>query len=211
MYISDFNINVFIDKFKTTCSKTQIKSFNKNEIITTYIEKRNQICILLNGEAELIRYDLNGNKTIIGHFEKNQVFGELFYPANTNNELFVISKSKSEVLFFMYDDILSKCKKNCPFHQELSASLTKLILKEVVDLNTRIELLTKRNIRDKLVSYFNLLSSKTLAKSITLPFSYTDLADYLSIDRSAMSRELKSLEDENFIQRNGKKINLLYK
>ena len=109
------------------------------------------------------------------------------------------------------NEAFNHISKNCPFHQELSASLTKLILKEVVDLNTRIELLTKRNIRDKLVSYFNLLSSKTLYKTITIPFSYTDLADYLSIDRSAMSRELKYLEDENFIKRNGKKISLLYK
>ena len=211
MYISEFNIQEFINKFKSECSKIQIKSFAKNEIITTYIEKRNQICILISGEADLIRYDLNGTKTIIGHFEKNQVFGELFYPTNTNNELFVLTKENSEVLFFMYDDILTKCKRNCPFHQELSTGLTKLILNEIVDLNTRIELLTKRNIRDKLVSYFNLLSSKTLYKTITIPFSYTDLADYLSIDRSAMSRELKSLEDENFIKRNGKKITLLYK
>lgn len=211
MYISDFNIQDFINKFKCECAKVQIKSFAKNEIITTYIEKRNQICILLKGEADLIRYDLNGNKTIIGRFEQNQAFGELFYPANINNELFVLAKENCEVLFFIYDDVLSKCKKNCQFHHELSIGLTKLILNEIVDLNTRIELLTKRNIRDKLVSYFNLLSSKTLSRTIYLPFSYTDLADYLSIDRSAMSRELKSLEDDNFITRNGKKITLLYK
>lgn len=211
MYISEFNIESFINRFQAECSKIQIKNFAKNETITTYIEKRNQICILIDGKADLVRYDLNGTKTIIGHFEKNNVFGELFYPTNTNNELFVLAKEDCRVLFFMYDDILTKCKKNCPFHQELSIGLTKLILNELVDLNTRIELLTKRNIRDKLVSYFNLLSSKTLYKTITLPFSYTDLADYLSIDRSAMSRELKYLEEENFIKRNGKKITLLYK
>ena len=54
-------------------------------------------------------------------------------------------------------------------------------------------------------------STSTLSRTIYLPFSYTDLADYLSVDRSAMSRELKSLEDDNFITRNGKKITLLYK
>lgn len=78
-------------------------------------------------------------------------------------------------------------------------------------LNTRIELLTKRSIRDKLIGYFTLISSKNLNKSFTLPFSLTDLADYLSVDRSAMMREMKSLKEEGFIEKNGNRITLLYK
>ena len=77
-------------------------------------------------------------------------------------------------------------------------------------MNTRIELLTKKNIRDKLLSYFDILSSKNLSKTIMVPFSYTDLADYLSIDRSAMMREISYLIDEGFIEKKGKKIKLLY-
>ena len=78
-------------------------------------------------------------------------------------------------------------------------------------LNTRIELLTKRSIRDKLIGYFTLISSKNLNKSFTLPFSLTDLADYLSVDRRAMMREMKSLKEEGFIEKNGNRITLLYK
>ena len=78
-------------------------------------------------------------------------------------------------------------------------------------LNTRIELLTKRSIRDKLIGYFTLISSKNLNKSFTLHFSLTDLADYLSVDRSAMMREMKSLKEEGFIEKNGNRITLLYK
>ena len=78
-------------------------------------------------------------------------------------------------------------------------------------LNTRIELLTKRSIRDKLIGYFTLISSKNLNKSFTLPFSLTDLADYLNVDRSAMMREMKSLKEEGFIEKNGNRITLLYK
>ena len=75
----------------------------------------------------------------------------------------------------------------------------------------RIEVLSKRTIREKLLTYFSILSSKDFSKSVTLPFSLTNLADYLSIDRSAMMRELKLLKDEGFIARNGNKIKLLYK
>lgn len=93
----------------------------------------------------------------------------------------------------------------------MSEYLPELILNKVTDLNTRIELLTKRSIRDKLLGYFSLLSTKNLSKTFSLPFSLTDLADYLSIDRSAMMREMKGLKEEGFIEKNGHKITLLYK
>lgn len=200
----------FIDCFANQCSKAQIKFFSKNDVITTYIEDRHQVCILLDGEANLIRYDINGNKTIVRHFAKTDVFGEIFYPSNTNNELFVLAKKDCKVLFYIYDDLFSKCKKNCPFHKELYDNFNRFFLNSIIDLNTRIEHLTKRTTRDKLLSYFNLRSSKSHNKTISIPFSYTDLADYLSVDRSAMMRELKFLEDDGFIKRATNKVTLLY-
>ena len=208
--ITDFDVSNFFKAFDLKCCKASKHYFSKGDTITTYIEKRNQMCILLSGEADLIRYDFNGNKTIIGRFTKNDIFGEIFYPTNTNNELFVYAKTDCEVLFFIYNDITKKCKTNCTFHKELSSSIQFLIMNQVIKLNTRIELLTKKNIRDKLLSYFNFLSIKTLNKTFNLPFSLTDLADYLSIDRSAMMREISHLKEEGFIQKNGHEITLLY-
>lgn len=208
--ITDFDVSIFFKAFDTKCSKVSKRRFTRGETVTTYVEKRNQMCILLFGEADLIRYDFNGNKTIIGQFTNNDIFGEAFYPANTNNELFVLAKKDCEVLFFIYDDVIKKCKSNCTFHEELSSKLQLLIMKQITDLNTRIELLTKKNIRDKLLSYFDLISSKRLSKTFTIPFSLTDLADYLSVDRSAMMRELSHLKDEGFIEKKGHRIKLLY-
>ena len=206
-----FNINEFIRNFEDNCNKVQKKIFSKNEVITTYIEKRNQFCILISGTADLVRYDLNGNRTIVEHFSKNDIFGEVFYLVTTNNELLVEAKEKCEVLIYSYNDIHTKCKSNCKFHQTLAEYLPELILTKVTNLNMRVELLTKRSIRDKLIGYFSLLSTRNLSKTFTLPFSLTDLADYLSVDRSAMMRELKSLKEEGFIEKVGNKITLLYK
>lgn len=89
---TNFDKKIFIKNFLENCNKIQIKKICKGETVTSYIEKRNQICIILSGEVDLIRYDVNGNKTIIGRFNENDVFGEVFYPANTNNELFAIAK-----------------------------------------------------------------------------------------------------------------------
>ena len=89
---TNFDKKIFIKNFRENCNKIQIKKISKGETVTSYIEKRNQICIILSGEVDLIRYDVNGNKTIIGRFNENDVFGEVFYPANTNNELFAVEK-----------------------------------------------------------------------------------------------------------------------
>ena len=208
----DTNLNkkIFIENFKNTCNKVQAKKFVKGETVTTYIEKRNQICIVVSGEVDLIRYDFNGNKTIIGHFVDNDIFGEIFYPANTNNELFAVARKNSEILFYNYDALSTKCKRNCEFHKELNNNLSQLFLDKIIELNLRIELLTKRNTRGKILSYFEILSKGTLRRTFTLPYSYTDLADFLSVDRSAMMRELKLLIDEGFIKKHGNRITLLY-
>ena len=207
---SIINTSEFFKEFSINCSKAQKKTFAKGQIITTYIAKRNQFCLLVSGEADLIRYDLNGNRTIVEHFSINDIFGEIFYTVTTNNELFVEAKKNCVVLFFSYDNVQNKCDKNCKFHKVLIQALPNLFLNEIIDLNTRIELLSKRTIREKLLAYFTIISTQNISKTFVIPFSLTDLADYLSIDRSAMMRELSNLKSDGIIEKSGNRITLLY-
>lgn len=207
---SSFNIRTFLYNFSKNCNKVQKKTFLKKEVITTYIQKRNQLCILLSGNADLVRYDLNGNRTIVEHLSQNALFGEVFYKVTTNNELLVESRTNCEVLFYIYDDIKNKCNKSCKFHDSLSEYLPELILDKITALNTRIELLTQRTTRDKLLMYFSLISTRRLSKTFELPLSLTDLADYLNVDRSAMMRELKLLKEDKLVDKIGNRIILLY-
>lgn len=207
---SNFKLSEFIRDLDLNCSKVQKKNFKKGEVITSYIAKRNQLCILLWGEADLVRYDYNGNKNIVEHFSSNDIFGEIFYTVSTNNELFVEARTDSCILFFIYDDIKAKCKRNCEFHEKLLLNLPELFLNEIIGLNMRIELLSKRTIREKLLGYFNIISARNMSRSFKIPFSLTDLADFLSVDRSAMMRELKTLKDDGFIEKSGNRVTLLY-
>lgn len=129
----------------------------------------------------------------------------------TNNELLVEARERCQVLFYSYDNIHEKCRNSCKFHQQLSEYIPELILYKITNLNARVELLTKRSTRDKLIGYFTSLSSQKFSKSFKLPLSLTDLADYLGVDRSAMMRELKLLKEDGFIQKDGNRITLLYK
>lgn len=210
MMKSYLDIKNFSNNLIAYCNKVQIKEFDKNEIITTYIVNRNMIFIVLDGSADLLRYDFNGNQMVVEKFKQYDVFGEIFYRININNELFVKAREKTKILMFSYDIFEKKCKKSCKFHEELILSLPNLVLTKITDLNLRIELLSKRTIRDKILSYFRILSENNFSKTFAIPFSLTDLADYLSIDRSAMMRELKILQDDGIIKRFDKnKITLL--
>ena len=86
----------------------------------------------------------------------------------------------------------------------------KILGNQITTKNSRIELLTKRTTRDKILEYFKMQSQKKGSKVFTIPLTFTELANYLSVDRSAMTREIKNLKDDGFIKTNGRKITLLY-
>ena len=100
----NIDIGEFIKDFSNECTKAQVKTFEKGEIITTYLVNRNQLCFLIDGQADLIRYESNGTQSIIEHLSNNDLFGEIFYQLTTNNELFVLAKKKTSVLFYSYDN-----------------------------------------------------------------------------------------------------------
>ena len=188
------------------CFDAKTRTFKKDRTIVTNIINIKMIGIILEGTANVERYDYNGNRSIIEKLEKNSVFGEVF--SRLGSDISVITTSDCEVLFIEYEHLIKRCKKGCIYHSILTNNVLQLLSKKIVDLNKRLEILSKRTIRDKLLSYFELLANNNPKRSFNLPFTYTDLADYLSIDRSAMMREIKNLKEEGFIETNGKKITL---
>lgn len=188
------------------CFDAKTRTFKKDRTIVTNIINIKMIGIILEGTANVERYDYNGNRSIIEKLEKNSVFGEVF--SRLGSDISVIATSDCEVLFIEYEHLIKRCKKGCIYHSILTNNVLQLLSKKIVDLNERLEILSKRTIRDKLLSYFELLANNNPKRSFNLPFTYTDLADYLSIDRSAMMREIKNLKEEGFIETSGKKITL---
>ncbi len=189
------------------CFEARKMLFKKDRTIISNIINVKTVGIILSGTANIIRYDYNGNRSIIEKLEKNSVFGEVF--SRVGSDISVIATSDCEVLFIDYEHIIKRCKKGCSYHSTLTDNVLKLLSQKIVDLNERLEILSKRTIRDKLLSYFEFLASESPRRSFYLPFTYTDLADYLSVDRSAMMREIKNLKEEGFIKTNGKHITLI--
>lgn len=202
------NISLIDVECMLKCFDAKKLLYKKERTIISNIINTKTIGVILSGTANMVRYDYNGNRTIIEKLERDSVFGEVF--SYLGNDISVIATSDCEVLFIDYNHIINRCKKNCPRHALLTDNVLQLLSKKIIQLNGRLEVLSKRTIRDKLLSYFNLLVKGKTTRSFHLPFTYTELADYLSVDRSAMMRELKNLKEEGFIVTNGRKIVLNY-
>lgn len=183
-------------------------SYKPNQTISYAIGNRNLIGIVEEGEAILIRYEYTGERTIIEELSGGDVFSDMFVSSDSS-ELSVVSKTSSLVTFFDYDELLNYAK-NSKTALNLLNNLIQVISLKLIKRNERIELLTTRTIRNKLLAYFEMQAKKNNSKTFTLPYSYTDLADYLAIDRSALMRELKNLKDDKLVKDVNKKITIFY-
>lgn len=187
------------------CFNVKKISYKKEQQILSNTKNAGTVGIVVSGEAQLVHYDYDGNRTILSEYSEGDVFGDIFSNIG-NGEISVQAKANSEIMFMDYAHLINRCKKNCTYHNTIIQNMLQILSKRIYNQNERIEILTKRTIRDKLLKYFNTRIRETSSRIIYLPFSYTDLADYLGIDRAAMMRELKNLKDEGFITTNGRII-----
>lgn len=183
-------------------------TFDKNEEILKKIKNRNFIGIILEGIIQIIKTDYNGNRTIIEELTDNDIFGSKI-SSLSNNEYTITTKDETNIIIIDYEQLIKSNNTN-NYYNKFIKNLLEIIINSINDKNNRIEILTKKTIRNKLLEYFKIVSHKNKSKNIYLPFTFTDLADYLAIDRSAMTRELKNLKEEGFIEIKNKRITLLY-
>lgn len=183
--------------------------FKKDMTILSKIKNDNIIGIVVSGYIQLIQNDYNGDRIIIEDFEENEIFGSMF-SSIASDEYDMVTKEESKVIVIEYDRIFDLATHNYSFCNQFIQNLLYILSDKINEKNKRIEILTKKTIRNRLLEYFKIMSKKNASKNIYLPFSFTELADYLAVDRCAMSRELKNLKDEGFIEIKSKKITLLY-
>ena len=172
------------------------------------VNRKDYIGIINNGSLQINLVDYEGNVVILDELETNDVLGSIIYPLT--DEFVAITKEETTITFIDYEQVLNLEANSSEYFFNFIRNILELLGQQLNIKNERIKILTKRTTRDKLLEYFNIYSKKVGYKSFTLPFSYTDLANYISCDRSAMTREIKYLKEEGFIETDGKKIRLLY-
>lgn len=189
--------------------ETHSLHFRKNTSILSTIQGENLIGFITYGYLQIVKIDSNGSRTIIEEILDNDTFNTTLF-SFSKNDYDIIAKEDTELILIEYERILKIEEVNKEYYIQFIKNLLQITVLKTEEKNERIEILTQKTIRNKLLEYFSIASSKHGSKFIYLPFNFTDLADYLAVDRSAMSRELKNLKEEGFIGIKGKRITLLY-
>ena len=169
----------------------------------------NMICLITKGSISIIRNNESGNNYVIEKIEENNIIGSSFYNLN-DIDYDVVTNEETEIISMNYSDFINYRGKN-KFYNTLIKNIFSIINSKARENNERISILTRKSIRNKLLEYFEIMYKKSNSRNIYLPLTFTDLADYIAVDRSAMTRELKYLKEEGFIRITGKRITLLYK
>ena len=182
--------------------------YKENAHITSFVKGDNFIAYIESGYIQIYKMDKNGTKVILEELEEGETFGTHF-STFLQNDFEIIAKEDTTITYIDNHRIFQSELSTKPYYFVFLQNLFTILSEKEQEKNERISILTKKTIRNKLLEYFKIMSRKNNSKYIYLPFNFTDLADYLGIDRTAMSREMKYLKEEGFIEVKGKKITLL--
>jgi len=166
--------------------------------------------IILSGQAQIVQYDYYGNRSIIASIEPGNLFAESFACAEIKKlPVDVIATTESEILFIDCRRLTAPCHKACTFHSKLIQNMLNIIAMKNIYLTQKIEFTSKRSTREKLLAYLSAEAQKAGDNRFSIPFNRQELADYLSVERSAMSAELSKLRSNGILNFNKNQFELL--
>lgn len=184
------------------CMGVNVFECGKNKTVMQEGKVFDKLGILLEGNLQIVQYDYLGNRTIISTVEPLQIFGEAFSYVKTKFPMNVETTVKSKVLFLISDRISNPCPNGCVFHKQLINNLLHILAHKNVNLTQKIECMSKRTTKEKLLTYLTLESIKQNSKEFYISYDRQSLADYLGVERSAMSAELSKLRKDGMIEYN---------
>lgn len=184
-------------------------TYQKGVNIAYLFKDKESIGLVLSGSLDIIRIDYNGTRTIIETIYEEEILGTSL-TSLLSNDYEIITREDTKILWLDYNVILGINDIKYTYYNQFIKNLLMIALEKNTLKNERIEILTQKTIRNKLLEYFRIEALKNRSKIIYLKSTWQDLADYLAIDRCAMTRELKYLKEEGFISVNGRVITLLY-
>ena len=191
------------------CFEMKKRSFSEKDIIPTSEGTKQYVCLLLDGAVSVSRISIDGSLDLLEYLEDTGVFGDAFAFSNQEDEFISVCEKDCSVLYLEKSQITKRCSNACQHHTQVVENMLQLMGNKVVHLTEKVDILSHRSIRGKLMSYFRIQSTKQGALTFELPFSLLKLANYLCIDRSAMMRELKKMKEEEVIELDGRMVTLL--
>lgn len=190
---------LYFKKHLSNCVNVSKKVYTNKQLIISNSSPKKLIGFITYGKASIIKTDINGNTTIMRELKEDDILSNLFFQ-HSEDEIYIISNNETEVTFIDYYAILKDCNKGCPFHNNLVITLFDLLIKDNRKQNEKIELLSQKTVRDKILYFLKQRMNKDNVFKVTT--SYKAIAEYIVVDRSNLMRELNKLEKEGIIKRN---------
>lgn len=183
------------------CLSARKKKYQKEEIIFHAGDRVASIGVMLKGNALIENDDIWGNRSVLDYVKEGQIFAET-YACALDEKLMVnvIAMSDCEVLFLDVRKILKVCPNACEFHQNLVQNLLAISAQKNLNLSRRIFHTSSKTIRGRLLSYLSYQAMEHGENEFDILYNRQQLADYLGVDRSAMSNELGKMQKDGLIE-----------
>ena len=195
-----------------SCMAANTKKYAKDSFVLNFGDMITSLGIVLSGQVNVIMEDYWGNRNIITMIKEGMTFAESYACAeNVPLRVSVQAAEDTEVLWMDVKKILTVCSSSCAFHNSLIKNLVTLLATKNLIMNNKLTFLTQRSTREKLLAYLYSQSKSRGSNAFSIPFDRQQLADFLSVDRSAMSNELSKLRNEGILEFNKNHFNFLKK
>lgn len=182
------------------CLSAELRTYQKGSYVLHQGEYLHHITVLAAGSLLIQKDDFWGNRSIVNKINVGEMFGEAYVAPGSEALLNdVIATEDSAIIFFDVHKILTTCSSACRFHAMVIQNLFYAISVKNRSLVQKLGHMSKRTTREKLLSYLSEQAKKQGTSSFEIPFNRQQLADFLSVDRSAMSNELCKLRDEGLL------------
>lgn len=191
------------------CFSPEVRKFKKGDTILVFEQEVKYLCVLLTGKAHLYCVDSEGEYTLLENYGPNDIFGEVFTLPFGAVGYVAEADSDCSVMFMKMSSIYGRCSNACEHHTMINKNLFHLSAKKAQMLALRINMISKKTVRQKLISYFEYLEEKTGSRSFDTELSLSQLANYLCVDRTSLMRELRLMREEGIIQSSGRRITVL--
>lgn len=192
------------------CLQARLCTYKKGEYVLREGERIERLMMLVKGELHIQRDDYWGNRSIISMVSVGEMFGEA-YAAPESGPLMndVLAVEDSAVIFLDIGKLLTVCPNGCKFHAMAVKNLFFAISEKNRKLVRKLGYMSRRTTREKLIAYLSEEAKRQNSGAFSIPFNRQQLADFLSVDRSAMSNELCRLRDEGLIEFEKNRFRLL--
>lgn len=192
------------------CLRATERKYRKNDVILLAGSKATSVGIVAEGNAQITRDDADGNRAILSELERADMFAEAYVAAGSAEvPVTVIATSDCRIVWLPFSKIVGTCSSACGFHRTLVQNMMRVIAVKNILMNEKMRILSCKTTKEKLMTYLSDYSERVGKNKFKIPFSRNELADYLSVDRSAMSRELSRLRDEGYLNYRKNEFELL--